>query len=276
MDTAALVAAVTALALNALAATLILIVGALLAGWAARFVRDRSEASPRIDRTLARLFAQLARYAILAFTVLAVLARFGIQTASLVAVVGALGLALGLAMQGALGHLAAGVLLLMLRPFAADDAVEVAGTTGTVEELGLISTKLRTFDGVVVYQPNGNVLAGEIKNYSRAELRRFDLAVGVAYDTDLGAALDAARGVLAEEARVLAEPEPLVAVQSLDDDAVTLLVRGWTLPDELWTVRYDLMRGLKERFAEAGLEIPFPQRDLHLRQVEPLEVKQVG
>lgn len=276
MDTAAIVAAITALALNVLGAIAVLVVGWFVAGWASRFVRDRSEASPRIDKTLSRLFVQIVYYAILAFTVVAVLARFGIQTASLVALLGALGLALGLAMQGALGHLASGALLLMLRPFGVDDAVEVAGSLGTVEELGLVSTKLRTFDGVVVYQPNGNVLAGEIKNYSRAELRRFDLSVGVAYDADLGAAIDAAKGLLAEETRVLDEPEPLVAVQSLDDDAVTLLVRGWTEPADLWPVQYDLTRRLKERFNEAGLEIPFPQRDLHLRQVGPLEVKQVG
>lgn len=276
MDTEALATVALALALDVVAAIAILVVGWLVAGWVARVVRERSDASPRIDRTLARLFAQIVRYAILAFTLLAVLGQFGIQTASLVAVLGALGLALGLAMQGALGHLASGVLLLALRPFGVDDAVEVAGTTGTVEELGLVSTKLRTFDGVVVYQPNGNVMAGEIKNYSRADLRRFDLNVGVAYDQDVGTAIETAQAVLAEEARVLSEPEPLVAVQALGDDAVTLLVRGWTQPADLWPTRFDLTRELKERFDGAGLEIPFPQRDLHLRQDGPLEVKQVG
>lgn len=274
MDTEAFMQALVALAVDVVAAVVILAVGWWIAGWASRWVATRAERNERIDRTLASVFARIVHVAIVAFTVLAVLAQFGVQTTSFIAVLGAAGLAVGLALQGALSHFAAGILLVTLRPFKLGDAVEAGGITGTVEEIGLVATRLRTFDGVVVHQPNANVWSTEIKNYSQAEARRLDLVVGIGYDDDVGTAFDTARAVLAEDGRVLADPEPLLAVDSLGDNAVNVLVRAWTLPADLFPARFDLTRRLKERFEAAGLSIPYPQRDLHLVQAAPVEVKQ--
>lgn len=273
MNTEALAQAALALALDVLAALVILAIGWLVAGWAASWVAGRAERHPRIDQTLTRVLSRTVWFLIVLFTVLAVLNRFGIQTTSIIALIGAAGLALGLALQGALAHIAAGVLLLVMRPFRVGDAVEAGGTTGTVEDIGLVSTRLKTFDGVVVYQPNGTVWSTEIKNYSQSELRRLDLVVGIGYGDDVGTALEVVERILGEDPRFLEEPAPLLAVESLGDNAVNLLIRVWTKPDDLWPARFDLTRRVKEELDAAGVGIPFPQRDIRLVQAEPLEVK---
>lgn len=268
--------AALALATDVLAAALILAVGAFVADRAGRVVRRASERNPRIDRTLSSVLARVVRWGILAFTIIAVLGQFGVQTASIVAVLGAAGLAVGLALQGALSNVAAGVMILALRPFRLGDAVEIAGTAGSVEDIGLFATRLKTFDGIVVHQPNSNIWGTEIKNFSQAELRRVDVIVGVDYRADLGRAFEVARATLEADARVLAEPEPLVAVDALGADSVNLLVRFWVPPADLLATRLELTRTLKERFDEAGIGIPFPQRDLHLVQDGPIEIRTVG
>lgn len=264
------------LGVRVVAATVILVVGWIVAGWAGGTVRRAAERNERIDRTLASVASRIVRWGILAFTLIAVLSRFGVQTTSLVALLGAAGLAIGLALQGALSNVAAGVMILGLRPFRLGDAVDIGGTVGTVDDIGLFATRLTTFDGVVVHQPNSNIWGAEIKNYSQSRLRRVDVPVGIGYGDDVAKAMEIARGVLDGDDRILDDPATLIAVDSLGDNAVNLMIRGWTTPGDWFATKLDLTRKVKLAFDEAGIGIPFPQRDLHLIQDGPLEVKQIG
>jgi small conductance mechanosensitive channel len=265
-----------AIGLNVLAAIAILVVGWVVAGWVGRLVLGATERDPRIDRTLATVFARVARAAVLVFTVIAVLDRFGVQTASLVALLGAAGLAIGLALQGALSNVAAGVMILGLRPFRIGDAVDIGGTVGAVEDVGLLVTKMRTFDGVPVFMPNGRIWGNEIKNFSRAERRRIDLTIGVGYGDDLDHTLRVLGQIVAAEPRVLIDPEPLLKVTALGDSAVDLLVRVWTLPADFLATQMDLTKAIKQRFDAEGISIPFPQRDVHYVPSEPAPVAAAG
>lgn len=252
-----------AIGLNVVAAIAILIIGWVAAGWAGQLVRRASDRDPRIDVTLATVFGRVARWAVLVFTAIAVLDRFGVQTTSLVALLGAAGLAIGLALQGTLSNVAAGVMILGLRPFRIGDAVDIGGTVGAVEDVGLIATKMRTFDGVPVFMPNGRIWGNEIKNFSRAERRRIDLTVGVGYGDDLDKAIAALKAVVAVEPRILTDPEPLVKVNGLGDSSVDLLVRVWTLPADFLATQMDVTKAIKQRLDAEGISIPFPQQDVH-------------
>lgn len=276
MDTSNLLSLVYALLIDVVAAAVILVIGWTVAGWAGRLVQRVGDRNERFDATIASLLARLVRYGIIAVTVIAVLGRFGVQTTSLVALIGAAGLAVGLALQGALSNIAAGVMILSLRPFRQGDAVDIGGTVGTVEELGLIATRLKTFDGVVVHQPNSNIWGSEIRNFSQAQLRRADLVIGIGYGDDLAQAIEVAQGVLNADERILDEPETLIAVDSLGADSVNLLIRFWTAPGDFFATKLDTTRAVKEAFDAADIGIPYPQRDLHLVQNGPIEVKQAG
>lgn len=271
-----LAAAAYALAFNVATAAVILVVGWIVAGWSSRLVGRMVERNERFDRTIASVLQRMVRWGVLLVTLIAVLGRFGVQTTSLVALLGAAGLAVGLALQGALSNVAAGVMILGLRPFRLGDAVDIGGTVGAVEEIGLFSTRLRTFDGVVVHQPNSNIWGSEIKNFSQAEGRRVDLIVGIGYDDDVGEAIRIAHGLLEGDERVRAEPAPMVAVESLGADSVNLMLRYWTAPADFFPTKLDLTRSVKEAFDAADIGIPFPQRDLHLIQDGPIEVRQAG
>lgn len=257
-------AAAVRLGLDLVAAAAILVVGWTLAGWLGAMVRRTAGRSGRLDATVVAVLGRLARWTVLAFTLIAVLNRFGVQTTSIVALLGAAGLAIGLALQGALSNVAAGVLLLALRPFKVGDAVDIAGTAGVVQDVGLFVTRLTSFDGVPLHVPNSTVWGKQISNYSQATRRRTDLVVGIAYGDDIGGALDTLREVVAAEPRALTDPAPMVAVESLGDSSVNLLLRYWTEPADLFATRLDLTRAVKERFDAEGISIPFPQRDLHL------------
>ena len=265
-----------ALAIDVLAGIAILVVGWIVANWASGMVRRAGERSERFDRTLTSVFVRFVRWTILAVTLVAVLGRFGVQTTSIIAVLGAAGLAIGLALQGALSNVAAGVMILGLRPFRLGDAVDIGGTLGIVEDMGLFVTKLKAFDGVVIHQPNSNIWGAEIKNFSQAELRRVDLVVGIGYGDDVRKAIEVAQGVLDADERILDEPETLIAVDSLGDSSVNLLIRGWTKAGDFFMTKLDLTRAVKEAFDEAGIAIPFPQRDLHIVQDTPVEVEGLG
>lgn len=265
-----------ALLFNVVTAAVLLVVGWAVAGWSARFVARITERNERFDRTIANVLARLVRWTVLVITLIAVLGRFGVQTTSIVALLGAAGLAIGLALQGALSNVAAGVMILGLRPFRLGDAVDIGGTAGVVEEIGLFSTRLKTFDGVVVHQPNSNIWGAEIRNFSQAQLRRTDLIVGIGYDDDVGQALRIVQDLLNADERVLEDPATMVAVDSLGADSVNLLIRYWTVPGDLLTTKMELTRAVKEAFDAADIGIPFPQRDLHLIQSGPIEVKQAG
>jgi len=253
-----------ALALNVLAAAAILTLGWVFAGWVERAVRRVAGRNPRVDATLAGVAARVMRALVIVFTVVAVLDRFGVQTTSLVALIGAAGLAIGLSLQGALANVAAGVLVLTLRPFKVGDAVMVNGIAGAVEDIGLFITKLRTFEGVVVFMPNGTIWGKEVQNFSQAQRRRADLTFGIGYGDDMDAAIRAIRAVLADDERVLAEPESVVAVDALGDSSVDILCRFWTAPADLFTTRWAITQAVKARFDAEGISIPYPQRDVHL------------
>jgi len=239
----------------------------LIGRWVAGMVRSatrRALERGSADRSLIPFFSSLAYYTTLAVVLISVLNLFGIETTSLVAVLGAAGLAVGLALQGTLSSFAAGVMLLVFRPIRIGDYVEIAGSAGSVAEIGVFTTTLDTPDNVRVIIPNSAVYGEVIKNYSANENRRIDLVMGVGYGDDLGRAIDAIRVVLTADDRVLADPAVTVAVSELADSSVNLVVRPWVRSSDYWSVRFDLTRRLKEGLEAAGCSIPFPQRDLHV------------
>ena len=254
----------SAFVLSILGAVSILILGWIVSAWAARFVRRLVERSTKLDRTLGLVFANLARYAVLAFTVVAVLNQFGVETTSIVALLGAAGLAIGLALQGTLSNIASGVMLLALRPFRVGDAVEIGGTMGSVDEIGLFVTRLRTFDNIAIYMPNSRIFGEEIRNMSRNPTRRLDLVFGIGYGDDIGRATDIIKRILDADERVLSEPEYVIGVDSLGDSSVNLIVRPWVDRTEYLNLKLDLNRAVKEAFDAGGVSIPFPQRDVHI------------
>jgi len=246
-------------AVNVLAAILVLLVGWMIAGRIGRLVRSMSDRYPTLDRTLFNFLASVARYAVIAVTLVIVLGQFGIETTSLIAVLGAASLAIGLALQGTLSNLAAGVMLLGFRPFKVGDYVEAAGKSGTVEEIGLVATHLVSVDNVVTVVPNGDVWAGPITNFSAKPDRRCDITFGIAYGADMKAAEKALRDVIAAEPRIRSTPaEPFVAVTNLGDFSVDFTIRVWCDAADYWGLRFDLMRKVKETFDARGIEIPFP------------------
>jgi small conductance mechanosensitive channel len=201
--------------------------------------------------------------------VIAVLSLFGIETTSLIAVLGAAGLAVGLALQGTLSNFASGVMLLLFRPFKVGDYVEIAGEGGSVQEIGIFSTQLHTPDNVKIAIPNSAVYGQTIKNYSANDTRRNDLVIGISYDDDIARAVETIQRILAADSRVLEDPEPVVAVADLADSSVNLVVRPWCAGSDYWPLRFDLTRQIKEELEAAGCSIPYPQRDVHLYQEGP-------
>ncbi len=260
-----LTAMLSAWGLKVLGAIALLIIGRLVAGWVRRLVlraMDRGGVEP----TLRPFIAGMAYWTLYAVVIVAVLGLVGIQTASLLAVFGAAGLAVGLAMQGTLSNFAAGVMLLLFRPFQVGDYIDAGGTAGSVEAIGLFTTTLNTPDNVKIIIPNSSVFGETIKNYAANETRRNDMVVGISYDDDIGTAISVIGRVLAADARVLKEPQPQIAVAELGDSSVNLVVRPWCKKEDYWVVRFDLMRAMKEQLEAAGCSIPYPQRDVHLFQ----------
>ncbi len=249
--------------LKVLGALAVLVIGRILAGWLRRFTRRALERTG-MDETIVPFLAGLVYSLTLVFVLLAVLGLFGIPTTSIIAVLGAASLAVGLALQGTLGNFASGVMLLVFRPFRIGDFIEVAGQKGTVAVIGLFSTTLNTPDNVQISIPNGKVYGEAIMNYSANETRRVDLVIGVSYDDDLQVARDTMLGVLNGDERVLDDPAAVVAVSELGDSSVNFVVRPWCLADDYWALRFDLTRNLKESLEAAGCSIPYPQRDVHL------------
>lgn len=244
--------------LSLVSAILILIAGYVLAGWVSRTIRHRLERIKRFDKTLIPVLSQIARYGILVFTVILVLAEFGIQTASIITVLGAAGLAIGFALQGTLQNVAAGLMLLFLRPFKIGDFIETAAGSGTVDEIGMFMTLMRTPQGLFVAVPNSKIWSDSITNYSKLPNRRIDLVVGISYDDDI----DKARALILDLAKakdgVLQEPAPVVNVTNLGDSSVDLELRVWTKRSDYWAARWGLIRDVKYALDEAGISIPYP------------------
>jgi small conductance mechanosensitive channel len=250
--------------LDLLGALAILIAGIFVAGWARRSVLRVLNRAPRVDETLKPVLASIVRYTILVFVLIAVLAQFGVQTTSIIALLGAAGLAVGLALQGTLQNIAAGIMLLFLRPFRIGDYIDAEGLSGTVDEIGLFTTHLHTYDGIYLEAPNAKLWNRAILNYSRVEARRLDVVVGISYDDDIDKAQAALLDLMTSDARVNAEPEPQVLVKELADSSVNLDLRCWTAADNYWGLLFDLNKAVKQRLDAEGITIPFPQRDVHL------------
>jgi len=249
-----------------LAAVVILVVGRVAAGWVRKLTRKGLERG-EVDPTLVPFVAKLVYYGVMAVVVIAALNRLGVATTSVVAIFGAAGLAVGLALQGTLANFASGVMLLVFRPFDVGHYVDVGGTAGTVVEIGISATTLNTADNIRITVPNSQIYGSTISNYNGNDTRRVDLVMGISYDDDIKTAIDTIRRVVTAHELVLADPEPLIAVSNLGDSTVDLVVRPWCASADYWTLRFDLTRGLKESLEAAGCSIPYPQRDVHMYQV---------
>lgn len=259
-----LITMMTDYGLSALGAIAILVIGWLAAGWVKRALLRLMTRAERIDETIGRFVASVARYAVLVFTLIAVLEAFGVKTTSFIAILGAMGLAVGLALQGTLSNIAAGVMLLFFRPFKVGDFVETSGGSGTVLNIGLFITELSTSDNIQLIVPNGAIWGDSIKNFSTNDTRRTDIQIGVGYDADLDHALRVISAALADDERVNVDPEPLVAVTELGDSAVTILARYWSARSDAFRLKLALTKALKERLDTEGISIPYPQMDVHV------------
>jgi small conductance mechanosensitive channel len=239
--------------LNFLAALLLLVGGWFAAGWSQRSVRRALDRMPRLDSTLKPIAARFVRYAVLVIAIIAVLGQFGIQTTSIIALIGAAGLAVGLALQGTLSHVASGMIILFLRPFGIGDQIDAEGISGTVREIGLFATELETIDGIYVMIPNGLIIGRSVKNYSRLPRRRLDMVVGLTYDNNIEKALAVALSVLKQDERVLNDPAPQAVVKDLADTAVRINLRCWTASRDYWDLFYELQKAIKLRFDHEGV-----------------------
>jgi len=254
---------ITLYGLRAVGAIIILLLGIWLAKQLAAFLR-RLLAAKEVEPTLVNFSCNLAYAALIAFVIIAALGQLGIQTASFIAVLGAAGLAVGLALQSSLSNFAAGVMILVFRPFKVGDVIEAAGVIGMVEDLQIFTSQLKTGDNKTVFIPNGKLLSDNVVNYSRKGTRRLDLVIGVSYSDDVRRVKQVLTELLAEDERILAEPAATVAVLEFGDNSVNFAVRPWVAVENYWDVHFATLERIKLRFDAEGISIPFPQRDVHL------------
>ncbi len=254
-------------AVNIVAAIAILIVGMIVArmvsGGINRVMRAR-----QIDATVADFLSALVRYGIIAFTLIAALGRVGVQTASVIAVLGAAGLAIGLALQGSLSNLAAGVLLVTFRPFRAGEYVDLGGIAGTVLNVQIFSTTLRTADGKIVVVPNGKIIAGNIINFSREPARRNEFIIGVAYDADIDQVKQILTEIVTSHELVLKDREITVRLHELGPSSVNFVVRAWSKSGDLQNVYWDVLERIKKALDANGINIPYPQMDVNFKGIK--------
>jgi small conductance mechanosensitive channel len=258
---------IAAYGLKIVAAIVIFIIGKWLSGVLSRAV-GKAMSRTGTDEMLVKFVVNLAYAGLLAFVILAALAQLGIQTTSFIAVLGAAGLAIGLALQGSLSNFAAGVMLIAFRPFKVGDYIEAAGTAGVVEEILIFSTKLKSPDNKQLYVPNGSILSGTIVNYSAKDQRRVDLVFGCGYGDDIKKAKVLLEEIVKDNALVLSDPAPTVGVLALGESSVDFAVRPWVNTADYWDAHFQITEAVKQRFDEAGLSIPFPQRDVHVIKSE--------
>ncbi|WP_325891673.1 small-conductance mechanosensitive channel MscS [Grimontia sp. NTOU-MAR1] len=267
-------------AVNVVTALLILFIGnwvvKKVAGSVAAVLKKRD-----LDQTVVDFIENMVRYVMFAIVLIAALGRVGVETASIVAVIGAAGLAIGLALQGSLSNFAAGVLIVTFRPFKSGDYVEVGGVAGSVASIQIFSTVLTTPDNKMVVVPNGTVISSPITNYSRHATRRIDFIIGVSYKADLQKTKEVLTRIVKADERVLQDPEPTIGVHALMDSSVNFVVRPWVKTEDYWSTYFDLMQAIKEGLDKEGIEIPFPQMDVHYhsavaKTVVPEKAKQIA
>jgi small conductance mechanosensitive channel len=257
-------------AVNIVAAIAIIIVGMIVARLVSNAV-NRVMRARQIDATVADFLSAMLRYAIIAFTLIAALGRVGVQTASVIAVLGAAGLAVGLALQGSLSNLAAGVLLVMFRPLRAGEYVDLGGVAGTVLSVQIFSTTMRTVDGKIVVIPNGKIIAGNIINFSREPVRRNEFIIGVAYDSDIDKVKLLLTNIVESDERIIKDREITVRLNELAPSAMHFVVRTWSKSSDLQNVYWDVLERVKRDFDANGISFPFPQMDVNFKRVKEQE-----
>ena len=244
---------------NVALAALFLIAGFWIAGVLADLVRRRALENPRFDDTLGNFFASIVRYLVITFVIIAVLQLFGFEATSLVAVLGAATFAIGLALQGTLGNVASGVMLILFRPYKLGDYVEVAGHAGSVKDINIFTTELATVDNVKIVIPNGECWSGSVVNYSGHETRRVDITFGISYDDDIDKATNVILDTARSDPRFISTPaEPWVRVVNLGDSSVDLQLRAWVNAADYWETKFAMLKNVKLAFDAAGIEIPYP------------------
>ena len=248
---------------NLLSGLVIIILGFWFSGRISSIIRTRLSRIKSVDATMSPVIASVIRYIILLITFVAGLGSFGIETTSIIAVIGAAGLAVGLALQGTLSNVAAGVMLLFLRPFKVGDWMETGTVSGTVNEIGLFSTIINTFDNIYISVPNSSIWGSIIINHSKYNTRRMDLDIGISYETDLDYAEKTLMALVSDD-RVLAEPAPQFLVVAYADSAITVRLRLYANVDSYFPLFWDMMRQIKPALDNAGISIPYPQRDVRL------------
>jgi small conductance mechanosensitive channel len=254
--------------MNVLGAIATLIAGYIVAGWLSRMVNGAVKKIDKIDPVFHQLPGKIVRVAVLIFTLIAVLNRFGVETTSLIALLGAAGLAIGLALQGTLSNVAAGVMILFFRPFNIGDAVQLDGKVYIIDAPGFFICKAHLPDGPIVFIPNSKIWGQTIVNLSVTDkdIRRIDESYGIAYGDNIDTALAILNQIAREESRILQDPAPLIKVDSLGDNSVNILFRVWTSRTDWWGTKLDLIQRCKEKLEQGGCSIPFPQREIHVIQ----------
>ncbi len=249
-------------------ALVIFIVGKMLAKWITKILLQGLSKTGQIDETLKGFLSSLLYGTLLVVVVLAALGQLGIQTTSFIAIIGAVGLAVGLAFQSTLSNISAGVMIIIFRPIKVGEFIEAGGAVGTVEEVNIFNTIVKTGDNKIIIVANSNVIGDNIINYSRKETRRVDLVFGIGYDDDLKLAKKTLEDILQEDERILKEPaEPFVAVSELADSSVNFVTRSWVKTEDYWGVYFDTVEKVKLTFDEKNISIPYPQMDIHMDKI---------
>lgn len=249
--------------INLVTAIAIFYFGRMVVGLLMRGLKKMMRAQ-NVDVTLQTFVANLTRMVLLTFVIIAAISALGIQTTSFIAILGAAGLAVGLALQGSLANFASGVLIVLFRPYKVGDFVEAAGISGVVEEVQILTTVLKTGDNKMVIVPNGQIMDSVITNYSANDRRRVDMVIGVSYDDDLDKVRSTLEQLVAADDRILDDPACTIAVSALADSSVNFVVRPWVKTADYWGVMFDLTEAVKKRFDQEGISFPFPQQDVHL------------
>lgn len=256
-------ALIVAYSFSVLGAIILLVVGYVLAGLVERWAYAGLGKVRGFDETLRKFMSKTLRYALLVLVLVTVLAQFGVQTASIIAALGAAGLAVGLALQGTLQNIAAGIMLLALKPFRVGEYIDAGNVAGTIEEIGLFATELRSLDGVYVLAPNSELWNTPVINYSRNQTRRNDLTIGIGYDDDVDLAMDLLMRLAKDDSRIKDAPAPATFLGELRDSSVAVTLRYWTTGADWWQTKLDMTKLAKAAFDQNGISIPFPQQQVH-------------
>jgi small conductance mechanosensitive channel len=249
---------------NIVSAVVILIFGLSLSKGARKLVHKADSKWPKSDGTAVPLLQTVIHYGIIIICIIMILNIFGVSTASLIALLGAAGVTVALALKDTLGNIAAGISLLLLGVFHKGEHIEFGMFNGTVKEINLFTTILETPDGIFIAAPNSSIWGSPLKNFTRNGKRRMELSVGIAYSDSVDAAFQVMRGIINTEARLLKDPAPQIFLQSLDDSSVKITIRAWASIQDYWNVYWEMNKSIKAKIEEAGLHIPFPQRDVHI------------